>query len=142
MRLHTVAACCLIMGSLTLVSGQQKPTEEPSESGVWNEVVRLYETAKEKGEQVPKDVYEWARQDLQRHGTWEYRVVEVTEMASTYIETTLNELGAERWECIWIQPLGKKQRLVLKRPVQSYLRNLPLSQVLKLLPGGGSDEGN
>ena len=133
-----VMACCLV-ASLSLVSGQEKPTEESSDSGVWNEVVRLYESAKKKGEQVPKDVYEWAREDLKRHDTWEYHVVEVTNAG---IEKTLNKLGAERWECIWIQPAGKRLRLVLKRPVRSYLRNLPLSQVLKLLPGDGYDEGN
>lgn len=138
MRWQTVVACCLMI-SLSLASGQEKPAEEPGESGVWNEVVRLYESAKEKGEQVPKNVYEWAREDLQRHGTWEYHVVEVSDAA---IEKRLNTLGAERWECIWIQPAGKQLRLVLKRPVRSYLRNLPLSQVLKLLPGGGSDEGD
>jgi len=141
MRRQIVTACCLV-ASVTLIAGQETPTEEPSESGVWNEVVRLYESAKAKGEQVPKDVYEWARQDLQRHGTWDYRLVEVSESPSATIQTTLNELGAERWECIWIEPRGKTLRLFLKRPVRSYLRNLPLSQVLKLLPGGGSDEGS
>jgi hypothetical protein len=136
MRWHTVTACCLLT-SLSLVSGQEAPVQATDEGSVWKDVVRLYEMARDKGEQVPKDVYEWARQDLQRYGTWEYRVVKVSAGA---IEKTLNELGTERWECVWIEPAGKQLQLILKRPVRSYLRNLPLSQVLKLVPGAGSGD--
>ena len=47
-------------------------------------------------------------------------------------------MGAERWECIWVQPRGSQLRLILKRPVRSYLMRVPLSQLIKLIPEGDS----
>jgi len=42
------------------VSCQEQPVEpaEPVEPGVWEEVERIYEKAKETGEHIPKDIYE------------------------------------------------------------------------------------
>jgi len=143
-RWATVVVCCLLGPMLAATpdaASQQEPTEPPDDSGVWEEVVRMYETAKKTGEEVPKDVYEWARQDLQRHGTWEYRVVEIGATDAKAVEEALNGLGTERWECVWVQTSGKTMRLFVKRPVRSYLRDVPLSQLLKLVPGIGAGDG-
>lgn len=122
------------------VSCQEQPVEpeESVEPGVWEEVERIYEKAKETGEHIPKDIYEWIRRDIENLGDWEYRVVEIVGDANT-LELKLNELGRERWECIWIEPSAQKTRFFLKRPVRSYLKTLPLSQLLKLIPTGGGD---
>jgi hypothetical protein len=110
------------------------PEAEPDE-GIWREVLRLYEKAKQTGEQVPKDVYEWLRQEAGTIGDWEYRVVEMKEADAARTEARLNELGAERWECIWIQTVGRKTRFILKRPAKNYLGQIPLSQLMKLIGG-------
>ena len=128
-------AGCLALGTVAL--GQEAAPEPEPESGVWSEILRLYEKAKEAGEQVPKDVYEWLRQEVQTVGDWEYRVVEMKEPSSAEMEAKLNELGAERWECIWIEPVGSKRRFVLKRRAKGYLSQIPLSELIKLIPYPG-----
>jgi len=84
-------------------------------------------------------VYEWAKQDLGRIGDWEYLVTELPLSDTERVQGRLNELGAERWECIWIHTTANKTSFIFKRPTKSYLRNIPLSQLMKLVPGGGSD---
>ena len=108
-------------------------------AGVWEEVKQLYELAKEAGEKVPADVYEWAKQDLESIGNWKYHIVELTSSDSSGIEERLNELGQDRWECIWVQSLGEKTRFIMKRPSRSYLSRIPLSQIMRLVPLMGSD---
>ncbi len=133
-----------MLGLLLLVSlsaptsSQEDPGEEP-EPGMWSDVERLYESAKEAGERVPKNIYDWVREDIENLGDWEYRVVELESSDSKSIEDELNELGQERWDCIWVQASGKTTRFFLKRPVRSYLTTLPLSKLLKLIPSGGGD---
>ena len=137
--------CCFVAAGLVfppaITVAQQEPEDAAADASVWDEVQRLYGVAKSKGEQVPKDVYEWARRDLHSHGDWEYLVVEVPATPPAVVEGRLNELGTDRWECIWIHAREKKLQLVLKRPARSYLHNLPLSQLLKLLPGAGDPGG-
>jgi hypothetical protein len=116
----------------------QEATEEPSSL---EDVLALYEWAKQAGE-VPKDVYTWAKEDLANIGDWEYMVVQLDLAGATALEFKLNELGADRWELIWVNQEGSKVRLVLKRSVRTWLTKLPLSELLKMLPGApGGDEG-
>ena len=69
-----IVAMCL---PVSLMAGQDRGSPSEEEGGIWTEVVRLYEKAKQAGEQVPKDVWEWVKQDLESMGDWEYRVIEI-----------------------------------------------------------------
>ena len=100
----------------------------------------MYERAREAGEQVPKDIYEWARKDLESIGNWEYRIESIDMRQIDVLERRLNELGADRWECIWIQEGEGPARLIFKRPVRSYLKHVPLSRLLRAVPVGGGDD--
>ena len=133
-----VLGLLLVVSFSAPISSQEDPGEA-AETGVWDEVERLYESAKETGERVPKDIYDWIREDIENLGDWEYRVVELENSDAKSLEGQLNELGQERWECIWVQTSGKTTRFFLKRPVRSYMKTLPLSQLLKLIPTGGGD---
>ncbi len=97
-----VLGLLLVVSSSAPISSQEDPGDEP-EPGVWDDVERLYESAKETGERVPKNIYDWIRQDIENLGDWEYRVVELESSDAKSVEGQLNELGQERWECIWIQ---------------------------------------
>jgi hypothetical protein len=116
------------------------PQETDDDQDLLEEIRKLYESAREKGEQVPKDLYDWVRQDIQSIGDWEYRIVEVASREATGLAARLNELGSERWEMIWLEPAGDGARIYFKRPVRSYLKQIPLSQLMKILPGGGGAE--
>lgn len=127
------------------LSAQEEPTEE--ERDRWEKAREAYEKAKEKasavGESMSAKVPEWILEDLRNVGDWQYRVVEVRPKK---LEATLNELGAERWECFSVEQIGKREvRLVLKKRKRSQLEELKdlspedLLTVIKLLGRRGED---
>jgi hypothetical protein len=84
----------------------------------------------------PADAVGWAQEDIENLGDWEYRIVELDERDDAAIETALNALGDERWEVYWVQEGNGGDRFYLKRPSLSYLNRVPLSSLLRMLPGG------
>ena len=140
----------LIAALAGVAAAQEEPPAEKDETGKWAEVRKAYEKARRKalemGETLPEKMPDWVKEDLKNAGSWEYRVVETPRGE---LEATLNELGAERWECFAVESAGKKSRLVLKRRKRSRLREIDsvsaedLLAVMKLLrdrvweePGG------
>jgi hypothetical protein len=107
-----------------------------------NALVRVirycYDRAKEAGEDVPADLMDWAQQDIGRVGSWEYRVFELETKDAEAIESQLNILGAERWECFRIEGTRSGKRLYMKRAGRSYLRSIPYGDALKLITGESS----
>ncbi len=116
---------------------EETQTEETS---LWNQVVALYEQAKDAGETAAEDVYEWAREDLEAIGDWEYKVQYFPNVNHIALEKKLNELGTERWEVIWIDRQGPNLIVTMKRPSRTWLNKLPLGQLLKAA-APGSDGG-
>jgi len=116
----------------TSADGQASSGEESG--GVWEEILALYEKAKEAGEQVPEDAAEWVSQDLQSIGDWEYKVVELGPKTAEGLEAKLTELGTDRWECFWVQTSGTKTRLLFKRPRKSWLQSIPLTDLIQWIP--------
>jgi hypothetical protein len=75
--------------------------------------------------------------DIENVGDWEYRIVEIPNGPAALQEERLNELGDERWEVYWVQPSGNTVQFYLKRPSISYLSRVPLSTLMRAIPGGG-----
>ena len=96
----------------------------------WKEIEKLYEKAKEEaGDTTPGDIVDWAKEDIQRIGDWEYRVVTVAAAGDDVLVERFNELGRDRWEIFWVERFqGGRLRLFLKRPARSYLKSIPLSR--------------
>ena len=139
-RAAAAAVCCAALSvSLSCRDSSPAPASPESigESEVWSEVERLYELAKRKGEEVPKDVYEWAKEDVQAIGNWEYKVQYFSNPNHIALENQLNELGKERWDVIWIDRQGPNLIVTMKRPSRTWLNKLPLGQLLKLAAPGG-----
>lgn len=105
-------------------------------------IQELYETAREAGDDVPSDAYEWAKSDIEKIGDWEYRIVRLDAESDAAILERLDALGSERWEAFWLEREGAELRVFLKRPARSYLRLLPISELSRLVPigEGGSPE--
>jgi hypothetical protein len=138
----TLLRCLLVLAlaaSSTLAAAQEEEVAPVADPGVWEQVLALYEKAKETGEQVPQDAYEWVKEDLGRLGDWEYLVTEIAIGDAAATQGKLNELGADRWECVWIHTVAGKTTFIFKRPTRSYLKHVPLSQLMKLVPSAGSD---
>lgn len=123
------------------VAAQDEPSEPLTEAepGVWDQIRALYEQAKQAGEDVPADVYDWFKQDLSSIGDWEYRVVVVAASEASELEGRMNALGAERWECFAATYDAKRHHLFFRRKVRSYLGSIPVKDLWKLVPGGGPD---
>jgi hypothetical protein len=146
-----VAMLCTVLLTARAVSGQEAETRD---KGYWErakeafeqldrkrameEVQRLYQQAKAAGDKVPADLLEWAREDLARAGRWEYKVLELDGDPDD-MESSLNEHGRERWECLSLTREKKKWVAVLKRPMgsrlQRYFGNLGATDILRLLGG-------
>jgi hypothetical protein len=79
------------------------------------------------------EAVDWAQQDVENIGDWEYRIVE---LAGDDLEVQLNALGDERWEAYWVESSANGRRVFLKRPSISYLSRVPLSVLVRMLAGG------
>ena len=129
-----------------------------------SELLQLYERAIESGEkiQIPHDMLERAKEEIKRVGTWEYHVVTLRTPEDTNdiaLERLLNTLGQERWECrvmpyatppsqMRCSSFNKRSdgtvncrlnpqeafRVICKRPIQSYLKNVTITDLLRLIP--------
>ena len=117
----------------------QQPNSE--DTGIWDQVVSLYEQAKQAGETAADDVYEWAREDLEAIGDWEYKVEYFANPNHIALEKKLNELGKERWDVVWIDRQGANLIVTMKRPSRTWLNKLPLGQLIKAAAGTGTDGG-
>jgi hypothetical protein len=97
----------------------------------------LYEKAKAAGEQVPEDILEWAKSDVKKIGTWDYKIVSVSSKSEEAIENELKRLGNQRWECFWVEPIPGGKRLYMKRAVRSYLQIVGGASKFVPVPGSG-----
>ncbi len=99
----------------------------------------LYERAKANGEEVPQDVAQWAKQDIRKMGSWEYRVEDIKDLDPLHIQRKLNELGAQRWECYWVESVENGKRFYFKKAGKSYLKAVPVGTLLRFFPMGGDE---
>ena len=109
-RLYAYAAAVLLSHAL---SGCQKESQEPSAAQrAVDEVQAKYEELLKDKVDVPLD---WATDDLENIGDWEYRVVRISYDSTDDLEAQLNELGNERWESdlagqvAWRVPRGPEE---------------------------------
>ena len=117
---------------------QENIEKDPDES-LWKQIQALYDSAKKAGDIDAESVTEWLKSDYESMGDWEYRVIQVTSKDSSVLEAELNLAGTERWEVFWVREGSGNFTFFLKRPQRSYLRSIPLSDLLKLIPGGGGE---
>ena len=132
--MKTLGLTVLLGVSSVLVACAREPGEPSRTDQALEELQRLVEQARER---APDDAVEWAREDLERYGDWEYRVVMVATLEPDEIEEQLNDLGQERWEVFWVDRTEQGLSLLLKRPAVSYLRAVPFSEIGRVIPGEG-----
>ncbi|HOI91996.1 MAG TPA: hypothetical protein PLK28_15955 [Candidatus Rifleibacterium sp.] len=75
--------------------------------------------------EVASAAFDMARDDLDKHSTWQYRVVDLQNDApAEELEKQLTELGKDKWELVSITPLPTKNRFYFKKRGISLLRLL------------------
>jgi hypothetical protein len=123
---------------LTACEAESESDRPPTSRDLREKIQEFYETARDAGDDVPSDAYEWARSDIERIGDWEYQIVRLDAESDAAILERLGELGSERWEVFWLERQGGELRVFLKRPARSYLRLLPIPELSRLVPIGDS----
>ena len=124
-----------ISGSSAYADESHPPLPQHSPT-TYEELLQLYKHAINAGEKIkiPDDILERARDEIQRVGTWEYQVVTLKNPQDSLLEKRLNALGKDRWECQVGQLQSEQVRILCKRPTRTYLKNIAITDLLKLIP--------
>ena len=132
-RLLPVAVCVL------LASGCDTGTDEESATQrALGELQQKYDELVKGKVEVP---VEWATDDLENIGDWEYRVERLSFTTPEGLTAQLNEFGNDRWEVIWLESTPDGFLAIMKKPSISYLSKIPLSELSRFLtPGSGPGE--
>jgi hypothetical protein len=138
----TIAALAGCDGKINVPGTQETvvPAPEIDTRSYTEQIKELYDRAKDAGENVPEDVLTWAKDDVKKIGTWEYKIETFTNNAVSEEDTLkkLQELGGLRWECFWVEDTPEAKRFYFKKPVRSYIQRA--GKVVPLIPTPGSGE--
>lgn len=123
-----------------LSSAGESGSQAASDSVAW--ATEMFNSLKDQGLTTADNTQQWLAKDWELAGAWEYRVEKL--VSGPEVTAKLNELGRERWECIQVvhSQAGGMVTFYFKRPAKSYLNNLPMKDLMHLLPlmgSGGSD---
>jgi len=119
--------------AFALLSGCESDSQESSAaSRALDDLQQKYDELVKDKVDVPVD---WAAEDLENIGDWEYRVENLSYSSPEDLASQLNEFGNERWEVIWLERTPGGFLAVLKKPSVSYLSKVPLSEIGKYVIG-------
>lgn len=121
-----------------LTSACQSELEEPS--SVREAIDELQRKYDEVVADKMDDPVQWAADDIENLGDWEYRVENLSYSSTENLAEQLNDFGNDRWEVIWLERTPKGFLVVLKKPSVSLLSKVPLSGLGKIIVGGSDSE--
>ena len=120
----------------------QEATADSTLSSMAQTLSQAYESAKSKGQTATTSARDWILNDINSTNRWEYRVVPISDMEPTQLESRLNELGRDGWQCFHVQANGPMATFFMQRHPSSISRNIPMSDLLKVLPYLGLGKDN
>ncbi|MGI9235683.1 MAG: hypothetical protein ACR2RD_18790 [Woeseiaceae bacterium] len=121
-----------------ILSACQPESEQPSAARkAFDELQQKYD---ELVEDKLEDPVQWATDDIENLGDWDYRVENLSYSSAEELAAQLNEFGNDRWEVIWLERTPDGFLAVLKKPSVSYLSKIPLSGLGKIVIGGSDGE--
>ena len=110
-----------------------------------NWVNEMYKSLSDRGLTTAKSAGDWVSEDWNAINAWEYKVVNVEskQIADNpeVLSETLNESGKHRWECFHVSDGTSGTTFFMKRQKKSYLKNIPLKDMMKLIPLLDNDDG-
>ena len=93
----------------------------------------------EEGKNLSGKSKQWLMKDLQNIGDWEYKVESFDLENPKDLEIRLNQLGADRWQCFWVQNKDSKSVFYFKRTKLSYLSKVPTGALLRIMADFGNE---
>jgi len=137
----TISAVSGCDGKITTPSGEQTPVPAPEfdSTRYTDQLKELYEQAKDAGENVSDDVTTWAKDDVKKIGSWDYKIESFPHATTTeeVMLSKLQELGSERWECFWVEETSVAKRFYFKKSVRSYIQRAGKAFPFIPMPGKG-----
>jgi hypothetical protein len=130
-RQIVITTTALLALGLSACSSEVEETSAAQKA--MDELQKKYNELVDDNIDVPID---WATEDIENIGDWEYRVENLAFSTPEELTSKLNELGNDRWEVIWLQRTPEGYFAVMKKPSISYLSKIPLSQLGKIMIGG------
>jgi len=94
---------------------------------------KLYEQAKKDGQKVSGDAVTWAKKDLKKVGSFQYKILNSEELSDEELLTKLNALGSNRWEVFWVEKTTNGKKFYLKQIGRSYIKSAG-APAMKLIP--------
>ena len=94
----------------------------------------------EEGKDLSGKSKEWLLKDIQNIGDWEYKIEKFSLKNSKDLEIRLNQLGAEGWQCFWVeQGNDNTKSFYFKRTKMSYLTKIPTGALLRIMADFGNE---
>ena len=121
-------------GALQSLWGRDEPKPNIDGEDTMKWANETYEKLKARGMTTAKDAQSWVTEDFKNINAWEYKVKELGGSDGAAAESLLNKMGVDRWECFQIQPKGRGMLMFFKKRKQSYLKSLPTSDLMRLVP--------
>ncbi len=107
-----------------------------------NWVNEMYKSLSDRGLTSAKSAGDWVAEDWNSMNAWEYKVVRVgSEQTPNALAEKLNESGKNRWDCFHVSEAANGTTFYMKRQKKSYLKNVPLKDMMKLIPLLDNDNG-
>jgi hypothetical protein len=98
------------------------------------QLTTAYEAARDQGAEHTENITEWVKDDWNGMSAWEYKIINVDSEDMANLETKLNEVGKQRWDCFHVSEGAGNTKFFMKRHRKSYLKNIPLKDLLILVP--------
>lgn len=94
----------------------------------------------EEGKDLSGKSKEWLLKDIENIGDWEYKIEKFSLKNLKDLEIRLNQLGAERWQCFWVeQGNDETKSFYFKRTKMSYLSKIPTGALLRIMADFGNE---
>ena len=115
-----------------------KKSKELYDKGVKAASDKYAETFEE-GKDLSGKSKEWLLKDLKNIGDWEYKVETFNLKNPKDLEIRLNQLGADRWQCFWVEGTKDGKTFYFKRTKLSYLSKIPTGALLRIMADFGNE---
>ena len=93
-----------------------------------------FDSLKQKGLTSADNASEWVTEDIRNMNALKYKVVTVSLDDLEAVEDKLNELGKLRWDCFHVVEKDGEIVMMLKKERRSLLKNIPVKDMLRLVP--------
>ncbi len=108
-------------------------------------VNEIYKSLSDRGMTSAKSAGDWVAEDWSSMYAWQYKVVSVDskQIADNpeVLAEKLNESGEQRWECFHVSDGIDGTMFYMKRRKKSYLKHVPLKDMMRLIPLLDNDNG-